>query len=215
MANNALNATIYLIRHGHTSLNTGSANQERFRAWSNPPLNEEGLMDAQKAGQFMSNKGIAHIFSSDLGRTMQTAQAVHQATGAPITPMHGLRPWNIGKFTGELVEPNEKEVQRYQDHPNETIPGGESYNTFLQRNNMTLHHIAMFSNHIGQPVAAVLHTRNVNAVKGQVKGLERIPMSSMVPPGGVVRLDVRNGKIGLKDLDPEEGMKDEHKHFQE
>lgn len=209
----AINATIFLTRHGHTNLNTGTANQERFRAWSDPPLNEEGHQDAQKAGNFLADKGIAHIFASDLGRTMETAHAIHQSTGAPITPMHGLRPWNIGKFTGELVEPNKKEVQHYQDNPNETVPGGESYNTFLQRNNTTLHHIAMFADHIGQPVVAVAHTRNVNAVKGQVKGLKSIPMDSMTGPGGIVRMGIHNNKVHLTDMDPEEGIKNEHYEF--
>lgn len=212
-----INARVYLVRHGDTNLNSGSAQQERFRAWSDPPLNDKGHESAQTAAHFLSDKQIGHIFASDLTRTMQTAQAVHSTTGAPITPMHGLRPWNLGEFTGQPVEPNEKEVQSYQDHPEKPIPGGESYNTFLARNNTTLHHIAMFSAQHQMPVAAVLHTRNINAVKGQLKGLSTIPIASMTSPGGIVRMDIRGGKVHLIDEAVPEGKPDEHKpgNFQE
>jgi len=207
-------ARIYLVRHGDTNQNSGSGGEERFRAWGDPPLNEKGMAVAHRAGQFLANKNIAHIFASDLGRTEHTAQIISQYTGADVTPVRGLRPWNLGDFTGQPVEPNKSTVEEYQKHPNEPLPGGESYNSFLNRWKQAFQQAVHTSHKLGRPIALVTHTRNINALEFDVKGLPT-KVDSMLPPGGILRADIHNGKIKLKDLDPEEGMKDEPFHFQE
>lgn len=207
-------AQVYLVRHGATNLNSGEGGEEKFRAWGDPPLNDEGIGDAHKAGQYLANKGIAHIFASDLGRTQHTAQIISQYTGADVTPVHGLRPWNVGDLTGKPVEPNKKMVEDYQKHPDQPLPGGESYNTFLGRWRQSFSHIVQAASKLGRPVAAVTHTRNVNALEFDVKNTPT-KLDSMIPPGGIVRADIFGSHIKLHNLDPEEGLKSESGHFQE
>lgn len=206
-----LNAQIYFVRHGDTDLNTGSAQTERFRGWGNPPLNEKGMNSAHEAGAFLQDKGIAHIFHTDLTRGEQTAQIIHAHTGADTTPVHGLRPWNMGNLTGQPVEPNIKMVEEYQNKkPDEPLPGGESFHQFQDRWHQTLHTLVHTSANAQRPIAAVTHTRNLNDLKHTVEG-KPMETKSMQPPGGIIRMDVRNGKISLHDEDTQEGMKDETK----
>lgn len=206
--NNRPTAQMYLIRHGSTSMNSNEAEPERFRAWSNPPLNEDGIRDAHQAGQFMQDKGIKHIFASDLDRAMHTGEIVGQYTGAAVTPVHGLRPWNIGEYTGTPVEQNIKTLVKYQtQHPNEKVPGGESYNEFLTRWKSTFTHLLHISAQHG-PIGVVTHTRNINALENEQRGLPPGEKSSL-STGGIMRVDMLGGKLKLTDLDPSRGKPDD------
>lgn len=204
-------ARLYIVRHGDTDLNSTASGSERFRAWGDPPLNEKGFESAHEAGEFLADKNIGHIFHSDLTRNAQTAAVIHAYTGAPVTPVRGLRPWNLGDLTGQPVEPNLKMVQEYQDkRPDEPLPNGESFHAFQNRWHSTLHALVGYSQQHKQPIALVTHTRNLNDLKHQVTG-EKLEVKSMQPPGGIVRMDVFGNRIKLFDEDKAEGLKDEHK----
>jgi len=206
-----LEAQLYIVRHGDTDLNSTSGGTERFRAWGDPPLNEKGFESAHQAGQFLADKNIGHIFHSDLTRNAQTAAVLHAYTGAPTTPVHGLRPWNLGDLTGQPVEPNLDQVQEYQEKtPDKPLPNGESFNTFRDRWHQTLHTLTNFSKQQKQPIALVTHTRNLNELKHSINN-EKMKVKSMQPPGGIVRMDVANGRVKLIDEDTKEGLADEHK----
>lgn len=205
------NARLYLVRHGDTDLNSTSEGPERFRAWGDPPLNEKGFQSAHEAGAFLQDKGISHIFHSDLTRNTQTAQVIHAYTGAPMTPVRGLRPWNLGDLTGQPVEPNLKMVQEYQENtPSKPLPNGESFRDFQTRWHTTLHSLIQYSADQQKPIALVTHTRNLNELKHQVQG-KKMEVKSMQPPGGIVRMDIHNGRVKLYDEDTKEGLQDEHK----
>lgn len=201
-AGSQVNARLYIVRHGETNFNTSE--QERFRGWGDPPLNEKGFQSAHEAGHFLADKGITHIFHSDLTRTTQTAHVIHAYTGADMTPVHGLRPWNLGELTGQPVEPHLPMVQEYQKkHPDKPLPDGESYNDFQSRWHSTLHALTHFSAVHQAPVALVTHTRNLNDLKSQVSG-KPVEVKSMTPPGGVTRMDVHSGHVKLHDEQLEE-----------
>lgn len=206
-----VSARLYIVRHGDTNLNSTAGGEERFRAWGDPPLNEKGFQSAHLAGEFLADKGISHIFHSDLTRNAQTAAVLHAYTGAPTTPTRGLRPWNLGDLTGQPVEPNLKQVQEYQDKtPDKPLPNGESFHQFQQRWHSTLHTLTLVAQHTGKPIALVTHTRNLNDLKHEVNG-EKLEVKSMQPPGGIVRMDVVGNRVRLYDEDTREGLRDEHK----
>ena len=60
---------IYIIRHGKTEMNKANLLQGR----SDYPLNEEGIRQAQKAAELLRDVHFDHVFSSPLGRALQTA----------------------------------------------------------------------------------------------------------------------------------------------
>lgn len=58
-------STFYLIRHGKKQLTPGD-----------PPLSDEGVVEASKTADFLSKKHIVQIFSSPLKRAFQTASLI-------------------------------------------------------------------------------------------------------------------------------------------
>lgn len=63
---------IYIIRHGKTQMNHANLLQGR----SDIPLNEEGIRQAQEAADRLRDVRFAHVFTSPLGRAVQTAAIV-------------------------------------------------------------------------------------------------------------------------------------------
>ena len=89
---------MYALRHGSTTLNEDN----KFRGWLNPDLDNQGIADARDAAKFLKDKGIKRIFCSDLSRARETAQIVAKELGITVvTPDEALRPWNIGELAGK------------------------------------------------------------------------------------------------------------------
>lgn len=96
---------IIAIRHGETAWNVDT----RIQGHLDIPLNDTGLWQARQVGQALADEPVAAIYSSDLQRAYATAQAVAQATGAPLTPERGLRERGFGDFQGRTFQQIERE----------------------------------------------------------------------------------------------------------
>lgn len=87
--------TCYLVRHGK--------DDDTVRGgWSQTPLTEEGIRQAESLASFVqeSNLNIKHIYSSDLPRAMQTAEAVGNQLQLPVVPTQEFREVNNGILAG-------------------------------------------------------------------------------------------------------------------
>jgi broad specificity phosphatase PhoE len=108
---------LYVVRHGETAWNK----EEVFRGRKDVPLNETGKKQAQLTGQYFLNKGIARIFSSPLGRAMETAEGISKATKIPIEVMDGLNDMNFGAWEGLSLREVDKlypeELKIWQQSP--------------------------------------------------------------------------------------------------
>lgn len=128
---------IYFVRHGETDLNKESSeasSDQPVRGWSNVPLNQQGIKEAQKAADSVKDLPIDHIVASDLPRAKQTANIIGNRLG--ITPEFdpGLRTWNLGEHTGKAGQEVHDEVNRLcHDAQDERPKGGESFNEFKDR----------------------------------------------------------------------------------
>jgi probable phosphoglycerate mutase len=118
---------LYLIRHGQTDWNL----EGRWQGHANVPLNENGRQQAAEIAQKLTSIGLAAIYSSDLQRAIDTAQAIAAATdlGVQIDPR--LREIHQGKWQGMLavdIEMRYGELlrQREDDPLSVAPPGGES-----------------------------------------------------------------------------------------
>ena len=82
----------------------------------------------------LADSGIKRIFCSDLVRAKQTAHALAETTKAPVKAVEGLRPWDLGKFTGQSYQTIRDQVTSYaKNKPDQKVPGGESFDTFAHR----------------------------------------------------------------------------------
>ena len=145
--------SVMLIRHGDTDEN----DKHQIRGWSDPPLNEQGKKDAKDAAAKLKGSKLDAIYTSDLSRASDTADAISKATGAKVTKMKELRPWDVGKYTGHDSDDVLHLIGKYITTPDKPIPGGESFNQFRNRALGAIQSIVSKSN--GKSVAVVSHHR--------------------------------------------------------
>ena len=117
---------IYLIRHGQTDWNTAG----KIQGSTDIPLNETGRGQARCLARGMRSRPVARIFSSTLGRALETAGAVGEEQQVEIEPIEGLEEVGFGKWEGmtwkeiEVLYP--EEYRRWLLNPVEVSPpGGE------------------------------------------------------------------------------------------
>ncbi len=147
---------ILAIRHGETAWNVDG----RIQGQLDVPLNERGRWQVHRLALALGEEDIAAVYSSDLLRAMETAQAVSRGSGDPIVTEVGLRERGFGEFEGlsftEISErwPEMAERWRRRD-PGFGAPGGETLNDFYARSIATATRLAAL--HPGQTIALVSH----------------------------------------------------------
>jgi alpha-ribazole phosphatase/probable phosphoglycerate mutase len=98
--------------------------------WLDGRLSERGRQLAAALGERRRHDGIAAVFTSDLGRAVETAAIAF--AGADLSPVKDarLRECNYGEWNGMPVARLEAERLRHIDEP---FPGGESYRQVVAR----------------------------------------------------------------------------------
>ena len=144
------------VRHGETEWNRA----QREMGQMNSPLTPLGVQQAKALAQRLGRISFAALYSSDLGRAMETAEIIAMESHVPITVDAGLRERCMGIFEGLTVDemrqryPQERaEFERYD--PDYAVLGGESARQRSERGARTLTAIA--ERHVGQTVVAVTH----------------------------------------------------------
>jgi len=124
------------IRHGKTGFNgtSGSTSEEKFRGWLPIPLTLEGMKTSRETAESLEEiEDVEHLYVSDVVRTIQSGMEIGQVLSLELEPVFELRDWNLGDFVGKEVSKTLKEVLTFIDEPLKKVPGGESYQTFLDR----------------------------------------------------------------------------------
>jgi probable phosphoglycerate mutase len=147
---------VLAIRHGETAWNVDG----RIQGQLDVPLNEMGRWQVHRLALAVADESIAAIYSSDLLRAYETAQAVGRGSGDAIVTDTGLRERGFGVFEGlSYAEINARWPQmgerwRKRD-PEFGAPGGETLNQFYERSVTTATRLA--ARHPGQTIALVSH----------------------------------------------------------
>lgn len=122
---------LILVRHGETTLNVG---EERLRGWLPVPLDLKGMRQAEAVAKKLKGfKNAKAIYCSDLARAVQTAHEIGEELGMVIDPKEELRDWDYGEYTGKSAKESLPHLFSYMDVPTRKTPGGESFQTFLDR----------------------------------------------------------------------------------
>lgn len=95
---------IYLVRHGETYLNR----YKKMQGWADSPLTNEGKHVARETGRKLSSISFDRVFTSDLGRTIETAEIIIQQNNfnkkLVLNKMKAFRETFFGSFEGEYSE---------------------------------------------------------------------------------------------------------------
>ena len=147
---------VIIIRHGQTHWNLKLIRQGHLDS----PLTEKGIAQAKALGERLMRESFTTLYSSDLGRAVQTAQMIAQVTGHKIVTDARLRERHLGIFQGlNGDELREKYPEEYRLHrtvgATYVIPGGESVQQQVARNVDYLVEIA--EKHSGETIVVVTH----------------------------------------------------------
>jgi probable phosphoglycerate mutase len=145
-----------LLRHGETEWNAVGREMGQLDS----PLTTRGLDQAQRLAARLVMFRFDALYSSDLGRAVQTAEAIAHRCSCEIRFDMRLRERHMGIFQGltpdesETRFPEERKAYGAKD-ANYVIPSGESAVQRLQRTVACLDELA--GRHPGQTVVVVTH----------------------------------------------------------
>ncbi len=171
---------LYLIRHGRTDWNDAG----RYQGQADPPLNAQGRAQARALAQALRSVPFEVIYSSDLARAHETAQALAEVIGLPVHLDPRLREIHQGEWEGLLAS----EIQARYPHLWEQwhkapltvrLPGGESLQELEARFTAALDDIS--AAHPEGTVAVFLHKIAMALVRCRLRGLSPNRFWEVIP----------------------------------
>jgi len=150
-------AKIIFIRHGETIWNT----EKRLQGHLNSPLTSKGETQASLIAKRLKKGHFTSLYSSDLGRALQTAEYISNACNKPIIIDKELREHDFGIFQGltykEMEDKYPIEWNKYNSSNgfNYIIPQGESLKQRSERAIKVLNKIA--ERHKKETIVIVSH----------------------------------------------------------
>ncbi len=147
---------ILLARHGETEFNVAG----RWQGQGDSALTERGVAQARQLALALRKEPLAAIYSSDLGRSMNTAREIARLHDGEVIPDTRLREISVGEWTGLTREQLDKRYGdmrlRWATEPwNVELPGGERLKTAQERG------LSFFTDrmpaHAGQTIVVITH----------------------------------------------------------
>ena len=126
--------TFYIVRHGQTNWNILGKTQGH----GNSDLTAKGIEQATELAESIVNYPIDYIYSSDLGRAVQTAQILGDKLNIKVEETEALREMGFGEWEGLLIDEiktnyaNVYSTWRNEPHLAQ-IPGGETLHLIKDR----------------------------------------------------------------------------------
>ena len=87
---------VYLVRHGETEYSARHA----YSGQAEIALTQTGREQARRVGERLAGAGVDAVYSSPLGRASETAKAITEATGVPLTIDERLIEVDYGPLEG-------------------------------------------------------------------------------------------------------------------
>ena len=156
-----------LVRHGETDFNA----KRIFQGYGDIPLSDLGRRQSARVAERLMDMRFDVFYSSDVLRTMQTAEAISQRLGMSPTPCEGLREWHVGTWEGKPVAVFEAHLEAIGAHVVDYVPEeGESQLQTQER--MVAQMQAFAAQHAGETVLCVSHGRAIDMFARHVLGLD-------------------------------------------
>jgi alpha-ribazole phosphatase/probable phosphoglycerate mutase len=124
--------TLLLIRHAHTEM------AGRFCGHSDPELSGTGRQQLVGMAAQLQRCPLSIVYTSDLKRAVQTAEAIASPRNLPLQIRASLREIHFGAWEGQSWEEIESAdpvsaSSWLKAYPYNTPPGGEAFRDFEQR----------------------------------------------------------------------------------
>lgn len=148
---------LYLIRHGQSAGNA----EGRFGGHGPTPLSDLGKRQAEMTANMLAREGIHAIYSSDLLRSVQTAEPLAKLLDLAIHTSPAFRERHVGVLEGLTFDESKERFPRdyyalVNRSVNHVITEGESYRNLLKRITTELHDV--IRKHPTERVAIFSHT---------------------------------------------------------
>lgn len=147
-----MTTTLYIARHGETEWNLAG----KLQGHRDSPLTAKGEQQAAALAATLSNRQIARVYSSDLGRAVQTGWAVAEHLGVELIQDERLRERSFGDLEGKP----RRELDRFRLNPDDVVPGGESFRQSYERSVACLEELVEQNSH--SAFAVICHGGIVN-----------------------------------------------------
>ena len=179
---------IIAVRHGETAWNVDT----RIQGHLDIPLNDTGRWQARQVARALADEPLAAVYTSDLQRAHATAQAIAQASGAPLVAEPGLRERSFGELEGRTFAEIEAELPEQarrwrQRDPHFAPTGGETLVQLRERIAATTHRLA--AQHTEQLIVLVAHGGVLDMLYRLATGLDlQAPRTWLVTNASINRL---------------------------
>lgn len=149
-----MTSRLLLVRHGQTEWNA----EGRLQGQQGSKLNALGRIQAEEVAEELALKhpGVEAVYTSDLSRTVETAQTIARRLEVPLVLDPRLRELRLGDWEGRLNCEIEAEYKHFLQHPFRNTPlGGEPLFQLARRTKAVLNDIV--AQHPGGLVVVVSH----------------------------------------------------------
>lgn len=175
---------VTLLRHGQTEYNAGG----RMQGHLDTQLTAEGRAQAAAVVPLLAGIGFDRIISSDLTRAYDTALAVAEACGLPLSVDKRLRETHLGDWQGRTIAEIETDrpgaIAEWRSDPQWTPPAGESRVDVVHRSLPVVAELdAAYADDPEE--RSVLLVAHGGMIAGMVCGLLGLPQSAWPVIGGM------------------------------
>lgn len=163
---------LIMMRHGQTTYNAG----RRMQGQLDTPLSDVGLAQAHAAADWLVDRDIVTIVSSDLSRARDTAEIIGEKLGLNVELDPRLRETHLGTWQGmthtEVDEAFEGARAAWRHDPAWTPPQGESRLDVAGRARPVVDKLMRDADWDGHSVLLVAHGGTIAALTANLLGLE-------------------------------------------
>ena len=151
---------LLFIRHGQSEKNV----EGRFGGHSLTSLSDLGFEQSKATAKALAKEGVSIIYSSDLPRAVETAQALSEKLNLPVSKTNAFRERDVGVLEGLTFEEAKKKFPHdyyalVKREVGQRITKGESYRQVLKRATGALEEI--LRTHRGERIAIFSHTGTI------------------------------------------------------
>jgi broad specificity phosphatase PhoE len=161
--------TLLLARHGETDWNR----DRRWQGHADRPLTDRGRAQATALAERLADIALDAVYSSDLRRARETAEAVAWAQGLDVVALPELREVNVGSWQG--LSRDEAEAQ-FPEGFRRWLAGGTGWDdgeTYAEMSTRVLAAVdRVASDHEGGRILIVSHGGPIRAIHGAALGMD-------------------------------------------